>query len=289
MGATLTAVSALTLLMAPLGYNLGVLSLRVALLTVLQWGAYGAAAGAVLSLLGLGITLVRPERAKRDLVVVIASVVAAAFLLGIPARYRLGPAVPPIHDITTDTVDPPQFMAVVSLNTPGRTIYEGEEIASQQRAAYPDLAPVRLALPIGQAFDHALATVHAMGWELVEANAESGHIEATDTTFWFRFKDDVAIRIRRPEGSGSRIDIRSLSRVGGGDAGTNAKRIRAYMTRLMDQSGRHAPPRHDRQCTRAAGHQNRSPVPLQWPARPSRALPEIDVCAVLAGERTSAM
>ena len=131
---------------------------------MLQWGAYGAAAGAVLSLLGLGITLVRPERAKRDLVVVIASVVAAAFLFGNPARYRLGPAVPPIHDITTDTVDPPQFMAVVSLNTPGRTIYEGEEIASQQRAAYPDLAPVRLALPIGQAFDHALATVHAMGW-----------------------------------------------------------------------------------------------------------------------------
>ena len=236
LGATLTAVSALTLLMAPLGYNLGVLSLRVALLTVLRWGAYGAGAGAVLSLLGLGITLARPERAKRDLVVVIASVVAAAFLFGIPARYRLGPAVPPIHDITTNTVDPPQFMAVVPLNTPGRTIYEGEEIASQQRAAYPDLTPVRLALPIGQAFDHALATVHAMGWELVEADAESGHIEATDTTFWFRFKDDVVIRVR-PEGSGSRIDIRSLSRVGGGDAGTNAKRIRAYMTRLMDQSG----------------------------------------------------
>ena len=232
-GAILTAVSALTLLMAPLGYNLGFLSVRVALLTVLRWGAYGAGAGAVLSLLGLGITLVRPERAKQDLVLAVVSILAAAFLFGIPARYRLGPAVPPIHDITTDTVDPPQFAAVVPLNSPGRTVYEGEEIASQQRAAYPDLAPVRLALPPAQAFDHALAALHSMGWELVEADAAAGRIEATDTTLWFRFKDDVVIRVR-PEGTGSRIDIRSLSRVGGGDVGTNAKRIRAYVTHLLD-------------------------------------------------------
>ena len=240
LGAALTAVSAMVLLMAPLGYNLGFLSVRVALLTVLRWGAYGAAAGAVISLLGLGVTLVRPERAKRDLVVAIASVVVATVLFGIPARYRLGPAVPPIHDITTDTVDPPQFVAVVPLNSPERTIYEGEGIASQQRVAYPDLAPVRLSVPPGQAFDHALTTVQAMGWELVEADATTGRIEATDTTFWFRFKDDVVIRVR-PEGSGSRIDVRSLSRVGGGDAGTNAKRIRAYVTRLVDQSDA-APP-----------------------------------------------
>ena len=147
VGATLTVVSAVALLMAPLGYNLGFLSVRDALLTVLRWGAYGAAAGAVVSLLGLGVALVRRERAKRDLVVAIASVLAATFLFGIPARYQFGPASPPIHDITTDTVDPPQFVAVVPLNTPGRTVYEGEEISSQQRAAYPDLAPVRLALP----------------------------------------------------------------------------------------------------------------------------------------------
>ena len=75
-----------------------------------------------------------------------------------------------------------------------------------------------------------------MGWELVEADAAGGRIEATDTTFWFRFKDDVVIRVR-PEGRGSRVDIRSLSRVGGGDAGTNARRIRAFVTRLMDRSG----------------------------------------------------
>ena len=234
LGATLTAVSAMTLLMAPLGYNLGFLSLRVALLTVLRWGAYGAAAGAVVSLLGLGMTLLRRERAKRDLVVAIASFLAATFLFGIPARTRF-PAVPPIHDITTDTADPPQFVAVVPLNTPGRTIYEGEETASQQRATYPDLAPVRLALPPSEAFDHALTTVQTMDWELVAEDVATGRIEATDTTFWFRFKDDVVIRVR-PEGLGSRIDIRSLSRVGTGDSGTNAKRIRSYVARLTEQS-----------------------------------------------------
>ena len=67
-----------------------------------------------------------------------------------------------------------------------------------------------------------------MGWDSVAAEASDGRIEATDTTFWFRFKDDVIVRIR-PSGIGSRVDVRSLSRVGGGDVGTNAARIRSYI------------------------------------------------------------
>jgi uncharacterized protein (DUF1499 family) len=81
------------------------------------------------------------------------------------------------------------------------------------------------------AFEHALATVHKMGWDLVAADAAAGRIEATDTTFWFGFKDDVVIRLR-PADEGSRVDVRSLSRVGGGDVGTNAKRIRTYLDAL---------------------------------------------------------
>lgn len=233
VGAGLWVAAALTLLAAPFGYRMGVVPLRTALLTLLRWGGYAGAAAAGVSLTGLILTLMRPREARRGLSLALIGVLVGAVLFAIPARFRLGPPVPPIHDITTDTQDPPQFVAVVALNTPDRTVYEGKTIAVQQREAYPDLQPVILEMPAGAAFERALATVHEMGWDLVEANAAEGRIEATDTTFWFRFKDDVIIRVRPADG-GSRVDVRSLSRVGGGDAGTNARRIRAYLSSLTD-------------------------------------------------------
>jgi uncharacterized protein (DUF1499 family) len=100
-----------------------------------------------------------------------------------------------------------------------------------QRAAYPDIAPLELALPAAAAFERSLAAARAMGWEIVEADAAAGRIAAVDTTFWFGFKDDVTVRVS-PAAAGSRIDVRSTSRVGRGDAGTNARRIRAFLERL---------------------------------------------------------
>ena len=228
LAAALVVLSALTLLAAPAGYRLGVLPLRTALLTVLRWGAYGAAAAAAVSVLGLGFQLAQPRNARRGVWLALLSLVLAGALFSIPAGYRLGPRKPPIHDISTDTEDPPPFVAVVPLNTPGRTEYEGEVIAAQQREAYPDLQPAMLDAPPAEAFERALAAVYRMRWQLVQADEPAGRIEATDTTFWFGFKDDVVIRVR-PDGGGSRIDVRSLSRVGGGDAGTNAARIREYV------------------------------------------------------------
>lgn len=231
LAAALSALSALTLLAAPLGYRLGVLPLRTALLTVLPWGAYGAAAAAAAAALGLGILLARPRGARRGFWLAALCLPLAAAMFSIPAGFRIGPRKPPIHDITTDTENPPPFVAVVPLNTPGRTEYGGAELAAQQREAYPDLQPVLLDAPPAAAFERALAAVYRMRWQLVEADAPAGRIEATDTTFWFGFRDDVVIRVR-PAGGGSRIDIRSLSRVGGGDAGTNAARIREYIAAL---------------------------------------------------------
>ena len=228
LGACLVVVVALILLAGPFGYRLGVVPLRTALLTLLRWGAYAGAAAAAVSFVGLLTTLRRPREAQRGVLLAVVCVLAGAVLFSIPARFRLGPPVPPIHDITTDTEDPPQFVAVVPLNTPDRTVYAGESIASQQREAYPDLQPVMLDMPPGEAFDRALEMVREMGWDLVEADAAGGRIEATDTTFWFRFKDDVVVRVR-PEDGHSHVDVRSLSRVGGGDAGTNAERIRNYV------------------------------------------------------------
>jgi uncharacterized protein (DUF1499 family) len=237
LGAGLTITSALLLLAAPLGYRLGIFSLRLALQTLLRWGAYLAIGAAVVSLVGLIITVATPKERRRGLLLAAVSLVVAAAAIAIPGRFRMGPPAPPIHDITTDTRDPPQYVAVLPLraNAPNTAEYGGEHVAAQQRGAYPDLQPAILNVPPAQAFDRALAAVHEMGWDLVEADAAAGRIEATDTTFWFGFKDDVVIRVRPTDG-GSRVDVRSLSRVGVGDAGTNAKRIRAYLKVLTHEN-----------------------------------------------------
>jgi uncharacterized protein (DUF1499 family) len=236
LGAGLTITSALLLLAAPLGYRLGIFSLRLALQTLLRWGVYVAVGAAVVSLVGLIITLTTPKERRRGLLLATVILVVAGAVIAIPGRFRMGPPAPPIHDITTDTRDPPQYVAVLPLraNAPNTAEYGGERVAAQQRGAYPDLQPANLNVPPSQAFDRALAAVHEMGWDLVKADATAGRIEATDTTFWFGFKDDVVIRVRPADG-GSRVDVRSLSRVGVGDAGTNAKRIRAYLKVLTQQ------------------------------------------------------
>jgi hypothetical protein len=134
-----------------------------------------------------------------------------------------------IHDITTDTDDPPQFVALYALRlkTFNGPEYGGEKIARIQKAAYPDIAPRVLDEPPPRAFERAHAAVRLMGWHIAAAVAEEGRIEATATTPLLRFKDDVVIRVR-PQGSGSRIDVRSKSRLGRSDLGANAKRIRKY-------------------------------------------------------------
>jgi uncharacterized protein (DUF1499 family) len=148
---------------------------------------------------------------------------------------RTAQRVPPIHDITTDSDDPPRFVDIVPLrkDAPNATDYGGPDLAAQQQAAYPDIQPVTLRLPGSQAFAQARKAAEAMGWDIVASNPEEGRIEATDTTLWFGFKDDIVIRIRSQDDE-SRIDVRSVSRVGKSDVGKNAQRIRAYIRRLIE-------------------------------------------------------
>jgi uncharacterized protein (DUF1499 family) len=136
-------------------------------------------------------------------------------------------------EYSPDTQDPPQYEAIVPLraDAPNTLAYGGEKVAALQKKAYPDIQPLTLTVPPAQAFERALAAVRKMGWNLIAADANAGRIEATDTTFWYRFKDDVVVRIR-PAGAGSRIDVRSVSRIGVGDLGTNARRVRAYLNAL---------------------------------------------------------
>jgi uncharacterized protein (DUF1499 family) len=140
-----------------------------------------------------------------------------------------------IHDVTTDTNDPPLFVEILPLRAGARNsaVYGGSQVAEAQHAAYPDIAPVDLAISPAATYAHALAVANAMQWEIVATDSSAGRIEATATTRVFRFKDDVVIRIR-PRDSGSRLDIRSVSRIGGSDLGKNASRIRDFIARLRE-------------------------------------------------------
>ena len=164
-----------------------------------------------------------------------AGIVAGLAVVSVPSAFILsGVGKPPIHDITTDTVNPPPFVAVLPLRAgaPNPPEYAGGAAADQQRRAYPDIAPLVVHLSASAAFDRVDAAVRDLGWELVGSDRTSGRIEATDTTFWFGFKDDVVVRITEDSGQGSRIDVRSKSRVGVGDLGTNARRVRELLSRL---------------------------------------------------------
>jgi uncharacterized protein (DUF1499 family) len=196
--------------------------------TLMQWAAYGAIAAAAVALLAL---IVGGRRGRAAVALVV-----AAGVFAVPFAFRRkAMSVPPIHDITTDTADPPQFVDVVARRAAAQASnppeYAGPEVAAQQKRAYPDLLPITLAYPPARAFDRARAAVESFGWEIVAADPAQGRIEATDTTRFFGFKDDVVIRIR-PEGSGSRVDVRSKSRVGRSDVGANAARIRAFRDAL---------------------------------------------------------
>ncbi len=145
---------------------------------------------------------------------------------------------PLIHDITTDVDHPPQFVALLAArgDAPNPPEYDGPETAARQQKAYPDLKPLYLNAATTVVFPAARRSAEAMGWQIVAAVEAEGRIEAVATTRLFRFKDDVVVRVRS-EGEGSRVDVRSKSRVGKSDLGANAKRILLYLDELRRRIG----------------------------------------------------
>ncbi len=144
---------------------------------------------------------------------------------------------PMINDISTDAVEPPAMVATLQLrrgaaNPPA---YPGAAVAVLQRAAYPDISPVVLPVPPAEAFKRVDRVAMAMGWDVVARAPAEGRIEAVDTSDWFGFRDDIVVRIRA-DGTGSRIDIRSKSRVGESDLGVNAQRVREFIARLKAET-----------------------------------------------------
>jgi len=230
LAACAVAVLALILLaLAGPSYRLGMLSLPQAA-TLLTWAAYAGLAAIV-----AGATAgVVAYRRRTRLPVLVAGVAVAAGLVAaaIPFEWQRRAGSAPLHDVTTDLENPPAFDAVVPLRADAATSLERRAgLAGEQRDAYPDLAPVVLPVPLDQAFTRALAVAQDEGWQIVTADQGSGRIEATDTTRWFGFTDDIVVRLT-PWGAGTRVDIRSVSRQLDNDMGANARRIRRFLSAL---------------------------------------------------------
>lgn len=226
-GLALSLIGAALLLAGPLGSRVGLWSFVIGFLML--------ALSLLLGLVGASLSLVGGFKTGQWQMAA-AGIVAGLAVVGVPSAFILsGVGKPPIHDITTDTVNPPVFVAIVPLRAGAANPpeYGGSEVADQQRRAYPDIGPLVVHLSASNAFDRVNAVIRDLGWELVASDRASGRVEATDTTFWFGFKDDVVVRITEDSsGQDSKIDVRSKSRVGLGDVGTNARRVRELLSRL---------------------------------------------------------
>jgi hypothetical protein len=197
-----------------------------------QTGFLGLAGGTILAVLGLvlgvvGLIVASKRQLPGNKPPIYLGVAISVLILAVTgAQFSAAYSVPPIHNISTDVSDPPQFDKVVALRGEGTNPleFDAETIAPLQGEHYPWVKPLMSDDSPADAFVAALAAVEDLGLDVVNADADGGLIEATATTFWFGFKDDVAVRVR-PTAGGSVIDVRSVSRVGLSDLGANARRI----------------------------------------------------------------
>lgn len=229
LGLALCAI--LLLAAAGPGSRLGLWHFRTGF-DLLKYGAWCGLLASLAALLGMATSI--RERRLKGAFLALAALALGATAFAVPYSWKLTAGkLPRIHDISTDVNIPPRFVAVVPLrrDAPNPVEYGGAEIAAKQLLAYPEVKTLVLGRPPEQAFALALDTARGMGWEIVATVPAEGRIEASDTTRWFGFKDDIVVRIT-PAGERSLVDVRSLSRVGVSDVGTNARRIRAYLKRL---------------------------------------------------------
>ncbi len=232
-GLGLSLCALLALIAAGAGSRWGLWHFRTGF-AILKYAAYGGVAAMVVDLAALLSAINIKKGGGMGVAAALVAVAMAVTAVVVPFSWkRTAAGVPRIHDISTDLENPPRFVAILPLRlgAPNPVEHGGPEVAAQQRQAYPDLKTLALDIPADQAFDKALAVARRLHWSIVAEVPDEGRIEATDTTFWFGFKDDIVIRIAQAEGH-ARVDIRSLSRVGVSDAGTNARRIRTFLKML---------------------------------------------------------
>ena len=226
----LSVIALILLLIGGPGYRMGLWGLGFGLLDALRYALFAGAAGAVLAIVFLLVPKIREGQVVTLTMALVLGICTAAVPIWVQSTAE---TVPFIHDISTDTTNPPEFVDVRPLreDAPNPPEYAGDEVATQQAEAYPDIQTLETELDPEALVKLAEDTAREQGWEIVSAVTEDGRIEATDTTLWYGFKDDIVIRVREIE-DGSLLDIRSKSRVGGSDLGKNAERIRDYLDDL---------------------------------------------------------
>jgi hypothetical protein len=230
-------------LVAALGTRFGLFDWTVGFITLTyQWGAMRVLPGAAaFALIGLLLALFVTPRRGVGLAALALLIPAAGLGYGFYVRSQAS-QIPPIHDISTDLVDPPAFSAAVAharaavpegngLDLLAKHTRDGRAFTDLQRQSYPDIDSIPTGLDHARAFAVALALAREQKWTLGAVDPQAGTIEATARSFWFGFTDDIAIRVRA-DGLGSRVDMRSVSRVGQSDVGVNAARMRPYLQEL---------------------------------------------------------
>ena len=236
LGLLLAAISGPT-------HRLGIAGFQPALL-MLGVGALLLVVGALLAIIGFLFAMMKGTPLSKG-AAALGIVVAIGTIGYLLSWLRAGMGVPPIHEISTDLASPPPFVAIKEIRDAIPNLNPVEYVAElpgrggaktnvpeTQRKAYPDIQPILLdGIAPDAAFARCEAAARALGWQIVAAIPTEGRLEATDMTRFFGFKDDVVVRLRA-EGGGTRIDLRSKSRVGLGDAGDNATRVRRFIERV---------------------------------------------------------
>jgi uncharacterized protein (DUF1499 family) len=230
-GFVVAVVSALTSIIAGLGTRFQWFHFRMGL-ELMGISALVGLVAAAISIIAIVAVFFIPG--NKGIYLCILGLIISIPVAVIPLYMRYEIKVPPIHDITTDISNPPAFVSVLPLrkNAYNKPEYGGPDVAAQQTKAYPDIKTLTLNMPPDKAFSRALDVAKNMDWEIVAAEPKEGRIEATATTFWMGYKDDVIIRITA-QNKMSNVDIRSESRVGKSDFGTNAKRVRIFLGEMQ--------------------------------------------------------
>ncbi|MDG2242359.1 MAG: DUF1499 domain-containing protein [Rhodospirillaceae bacterium] len=240
IGLTIVGLGALVAALSGPLYQAGIVGL-VPAFDVLRYAVYALGAGAALCVIGFvfGLIAFKSDVLSNAANGLLGIIIAGAVFL-VPYS-QMSRNAPPIHEITTDFDNPPAFIDIVPLreatnaaNPPqyvpvikgfGREV----DVMQMQKDVYGDIQPLRFKGTNYEAvFEKALQGVEDMNWTLVSANPQLGRIEAYDKTAWFGFIDDVVIRVEA-QPMAYEIDIRSKSRVGFGDIGANAERVRKYL------------------------------------------------------------
>ena len=251
---------------AAVGTKLGLWNWQFGLgVMTITWGPMLLMAAAGISVLAVIASLIKSPRKKAFMLAFAALLISGLAFGRVAAFGGQAARLPPLHDIQTDWANPIQPSDVLltareftgALNPivddpvidegangrwpgmGGRRVAEVQEEAefdtathkSPKETPYPMIAPLRAPVTVEAAYEAALAAVEGRGWTVVTASPEDASIEATETSFWFGFHDDVMIRIRSEE-EYVVIDVRSTSRVGLSDLGANAKRIRNLLDEI---------------------------------------------------------